>query len=68
MDDEDFYFLIETKVGYSKTLRFKLNDQYQLLRECQAKEIKKLEPAKRKRGDNKKSNQKPPKTGITNKD
>lgn len=38
VDDEDFYFLIETKVGSSKQLRMKLQGESQLLKECQSKE------------------------------
>jgi hypothetical protein len=54
--------LIETKVGSSKTLRFKLNDQYQLLKECEAKEVKKLEPVRKKKGGNKKRVKQVPQT------
>ncbi len=38
LDDEDFYFLIETKVGQSKKLRDQLCAENQLFKECMAKQ------------------------------
>jgi len=37
-DDEDFYFLIETKVGESNKVRQNLIGQYKLLKDCFEKE------------------------------
>lgn len=50
-DDEDFYFLVETKVGSSKQLRMKLLAEAKLLQDCQQK----LESANPYKGKGKKS-------------
>jgi hypothetical protein len=47
-DDEDFYFLIETKVGSSKQLRLQLGAHQELLRSCLASVEKSRKPHSRK--------------------